>query len=242
MDQQDFQKEMTRIEKNNKWKNRKLFLILGGLVALLVAYINISKFIKNNEEEKARYEADKTSFIEDSVWLVNVLSKQNQDQFSIDVLTSLDNRIKGNFYGSEKSKIHLLNKLISIKVTVDTGTRILDEFDKVSLVKDKTKTVLINFGDKDKYKINRIYQGFANAKNRKAHKLKLKYPYWNTNECLTVSNRRINIGMTKEMVREAWGRPEDINRTTNAYGTSEQWVYGYSYVYFDDDICTTIQN
>jgi hypothetical protein len=48
--------------------------------------------------------------------------------------------------------------------------------------------------------------------------------------------------MTKDMVREAWGRPEDINRTTNAYGTSEQWVYGYSYVYFDDDICTTIQN
>ena len=74
------------------------------------------------------------------------------------------------------------------------------------------------------------------------YNLKLKYPSWSTNDCLTVSNRHIYIGMNKDMVREAWGRPKDINRTTSAYGTSEQWVYGYSYVYFDDDICTTIQN
>lgn len=49
--------------------------------------------------------------------------------------------------------------------------------------------------------------------------------------------------MTKEMCRESWGEPEDINKTTSSYGTHEQWVYGYgSYLYFENGKLTTIQN
>jgi hypothetical protein len=48
--------------------------------------------------------------------------------------------------------------------------------------------------------------------------------------------------MTKDMVREAWGLPRDINTTTTQYGSRAQWCYYSSYVYFDDDIVTTIQN
>jgi len=53
----------------------------------------------------------------------------------------------------------------------------------------------------------------------------------------------VSIGMTKEEVlTEGWGRPNDINKTTNADGTNEQWVYdGYKYLYFEDGILTTIQ-
>lgn len=52
------------------------------------------------------------------------------------------------------------------------------------------------------------------------------------------------IGMTAEEVRKsAWGPPEDINRTTTAYGTSEQWVYSdYRYVYLEDGVVTAIQD
>ena len=55
------------------------------------------------------------------------------------------------------------------------------------------------------------------------------------------------IGMTAEEVRRsAWGTPDEINRTTTKYGTSEQWVYeGFNYdnkyVYLDDGIVTAIQ-
>lgn len=51
------------------------------------------------------------------------------------------------------------------------------------------------------------------------------------------------IGMTKDQVLNSlWGQPQDINKTTTAYGTSEQWVYGDGrYVYFDNGIVTTIQ-
>jgi hypothetical protein len=46
-----------------------------------------------------------------------------------------------------------------------------------------------------------------------------------------------------EVLASSWGKPDDINRTITAYGTREQWVYGYrSYLYFDDGILTAIQN
>ncbi len=50
------------------------------------------------------------------------------------------------------------------------------------------------------------------------------------------------IGMTTLEVRlSTWGEPRDINKTTTAYGVSEQWVYyGYRYIYFDNGIVTAI--
>lgn len=38
--------------------------------------------------------------------------------------------------------------------------------------------------------------------------------------------RQVAVGMDETMVRAAWGWPEDVNRTTTARGTREQWVYG----------------
>lgn len=51
------------------------------------------------------------------------------------------------------------------------------------------------------------------------------------------------IGMTKEEVENStWGIPEKINKTTTAFGVSEQWVYpNYQYIYFDNGIVTAIQ-
>lgn len=51
------------------------------------------------------------------------------------------------------------------------------------------------------------------------------------------------IGMTKdEVLNSKWGDPEDINKITTKYGTSEQWVYpDYKYIYFEDGKVTAIQ-
>ena len=53
---------------------------------------------------------------------------------------------------------------------------------------------------------------------------------------------KVKIGMTKEMCIEAWGRPRKINKTTGSWGTHEQWVYGRSYLYFEGNRLTSIQN
>ena len=50
------------------------------------------------------------------------------------------------------------------------------------------------------------------------------------------------IGMTKEMARESWGRPEKVNRTVNAYVVNEQWVYSNNYLYFENGILTSWQD
>jgi hypothetical protein len=55
----------------------------------------------------------------------------------------------------------------------------------------------------------------------------------------------VSIGMSMDDARKSqWGRPERINRSTNALGTHEQWVYpGYhNYLYFDNGVLTSIQN
>lgn len=60
----------------------------------------------------------------------------------------------------------------------------------------------------------------------------------------TKNPQPVTIGMTtEEVLTKGWGKPNDINRTTTAYGVSEQWVYnGYKYLYFEDGILKTIQN
>ena len=53
----------------------------------------------------------------------------------------------------------------------------------------------------------------------------------------------VNVGMTREQVKaSSWGKPQSVNTTTSAYGNREQWVYGRSYLYFENGVLTTIQN
>ena len=49
--------------------------------------------------------------------------------------------------------------------------------------------------------------------------------------------------MSESMCKESWGVPDHINTDTYSFGTHEQWVYENksSYVYFEDYICTAIQ-
>jgi len=57
-----------------------------------------------------------------------------------------------------------------------------------------------------------------------------------------ILKRKVAIGMTKEMVIDSWGKPEDINRTVGTWGVHEQWVYGHTYLYFEDGKLTSFQD
>lgn len=54
---------------------------------------------------------------------------------------------------------------------------------------------------------------------------------------------KVKLGMTKQMCIEAWGNPEDINRTIVRGNINEQWVYSLDcYLYFDNGVLTAIQD
>lgn len=78
----------------------------------------------------------------------------------------------------------------------------------------------------------------------KAERLALKKKKkWSKRVWAAIDSQKVFIGMTDEQARLSWGEPDDINRTINAAGTFEQWVYGSgSYLYFTNNKLTTIQN
>lgn len=58
-----------------------------------------------------------------------------------------------------------------------------------------------------------------------------------------IANGQVVIGMTKEMCVAAWGRPTNVNTTTTASGTRDQYVYRdkNAYLYFENGKLVTIQ-
>lgn len=58
-----------------------------------------------------------------------------------------------------------------------------------------------------------------------------------------ICERKVCLNMTKEMCIEAWGEPLYVNSTIVKGLVHEQWVYGWqTYLYFDNNILTAIQN
>ena len=58
-----------------------------------------------------------------------------------------------------------------------------------------------------------------------------------------VEQNKIQIGMTKEMVEDSWGKPNDINRTVGSWGVHEQWIYDSGrYLYFENGKLTSWQD
>ena len=45
------------------------------------------------------------------------------------------------------------------------------------------------------------------------------------------------------MCVEAWGKPNDINKSIGSWGVHEQWCYSFgSYLYFENGKLTAIDN
>ena len=73
-------------------------------------------------------------------------------------------------------------------------------------------------------------------------KARLTKKYGKTYADLIIQGK-VRIGMTAEMCREAWGTPDDINRSSGSWGMHEQWCYDWGgYLYMENGKLTSIQN
>jgi hypothetical protein len=85
--------------------------------------------------------------------------------------------------------------------------------------------------------VARRIESFAQAKER------WTAARWRERAINSVLSNQLYIGMSAEMVREAWGEPADINQTIGRSGALEQWVYGRGlYVYVANGQVTALQN
>jgi hypothetical protein len=213
-------------------KKATVYTVIAVLI-LSVIVINRIRFLQKEEEQKQ------------ILIQVNDQLKQDTELW----LNSLnpDTTIAQKDVGYMIAHYHRLDpadqkKMDNINIITGQGTVTYDEFTRTDIISSSVKNVKVKFGDRNKYTIESQYKGFKSAISKRALALQQKYPDWSKDVCIAVADRKIHIGMNQDMCREAWGKPGKINRTTTAYGTSEQWVYGYNYVYFDGDVLTTIQN
>jgi len=205
-------------------------IVVSGFTILVLLFVIADYMNKcSNEHSVARiesYENPKLSlakeFSKDSLKVISSLTNPTYEQYEVDDLISLNNKLSGYPSQFDSSKSMLLRKINSIKVFVQSGTIYLDEFTE-DTIKEDLKKIPISFleymssRNSGKYVIKKIESGFKNSVNKKAYNLYIKYS-WSKENCIAVAGRGIYIGMNKDMVIAAWGRPYRINKTTNTNG------------------------
>lgn len=106
------------------------------------------------------------------------------------------------------------------------------------MLKDDTKPYVCGrFQLKSDYD-RMIAENAANKAKRRANLTKR----FGTANAKLIMEGVVKIGMSKAMCRESWGEPDDINKSIGSWGNHEQWVYGSSYLYFEGNKLTAIQN
>ena len=92
----------------------------------------------------------------------------------------------------------------------------------------------------DKKEYDEKIKAEQQAKQERLKKLTAKYGKYYAK---LIADGRVARGMTREMAREAWGEPDDINVSVGSWGRHEQWVYDRwdSYLYFENGKLTSWQ-
>ncbi len=56
-----------------------------------------------------------------------------------------------------------------------------------------------------------------------------------------IAAKQVLVGMTREEVERAWGKPDRVDRSSSGAGVREQWAYeNGAYVYFGNEKVTSI--
>jgi ATPase subunit of ABC transporter with duplicated ATPase domains len=53
--------------------------------------------------------------------------------------------------------------------------------------------------------------------------------------------KKVGLGMSADDVIASWGKPDHVNTTVTAFGKHEQWVYGSTYLYFEEGVLASYQ-
>ncbi|MBO2523251.1 MAG: hypothetical protein CW336_05245 [Bacteroidetes bacterium] len=98
---------------------------------------------------------------------------------------------------------------------------------------------IIEYAFKNQFQPKDEYLEVLNKEKQRKKQIIAKYGQHNGQLIL---NKKVELGFTKEMCIESWGKPYDINTTRGLWGVSEQWCYSDGrYLYFENEILTSVQ-
>lgn len=187
---------------------------------------------KNTEQEKI-IDSLVTNIENEKRWIKNFVGNARKEpNVNSDIITQLE---KGDEIFVQDQK----GEWLKIKYIIDENLRksVNDKNDINSIYRDAWVHESIT-SEKEVEKLSPI-QRRRKSFVRNNPEIKQQYKH-------DILNGSIRIGMSKDMVRASWGRPNDINRTVNSYSTREQWVYGSistrRYVYFEDGVMSSFQD
>jgi hypothetical protein len=115
-------------------------------------------------------------------------------------------------------------------------SKLIKEADYQAAKLAEKKAIAKANADREKAQNNAIY----NAINKRRADLTKKYGSQEIAE--KIMAKKIWLGMTSAMALESWGKPSDINRSVGSWGVHEQWIYGDTYLYFEDGVLTSWQD
>lgn len=133
----------------------------------------------------------------------------------------------------------------NMKIEKEKEKRIEKEKEEKIRIANKTQEEKIAIENKKKDQQNAIEKRKLDEREKKfeieKRKTMLERKY-GVDIALRIFEKKIWIGMTKEMLFESWGRPNDINRTVGSWGVHEQCIYTGAYVYIENGVVTSWQD
>lgn len=122
-----------------------------------------------------------------------------------------------------ESNGNLLNKdsiyAIYFKISSDSAELRVEYVNKIN----EKMASLKNIEQEKTAKLNLIEQ--KRWDKTKAGKIQKKHPSWSNEDCERLAERRIWIGMSIDMVKYLFGRPNRANPSNYGNGTHWQWCY-----------------
>lgn len=240
---------------------KKLLPILV-VVMLFVAggttYYAYSVYTGSNNDETVKNEVIKADAVENNIESINETPEIDKE------LKDLINKIKSNIVVADSNDdIEKLMEVVGwaegIDESIDSDLKVALTFAKFRISSDeavrvqknpsyvRTTTIEDGYDSNLARLVHPNYNGVLAERIRNILSFRYTREKWvaEYNKYNNIAMEDLRIGMTQQEVIDltTWGRPTKINKTTNAYGTSEQWVYpNYKYLYFEDGILTTISN
>lgn len=222
-------------------------IIAASILTLTLVVIPIILVVTSQCSEKKVIRENTEHYRNEVQTIVGKLSASEPQQYSDlqlikERLEQLEVTMQGEKLDYAETNISVAKEAVMNHDTIKEVGSVTLEWSTDKEISRDTKKTIEKFKSFSGNSLHYIYLP-KNGIESKAIALYNKY-YWPKNECMTVAQHKVFIGMTKQQLIASWGRPSSVNRTTTAWSNSEQWVYGSfgPFVYLEDGVVTAVQN